>query len=132
MGQAERRAEDARQSRRERAREGRQRRATNAAKASIRGGDWVAIAALITAFAEEGGAVRLGYTRDGGALAVGCYLGDDYATEYVRPNEDIRAALTEIAEAWLAEAGIAYHQLVNEYGRQESPQTEPRLNGKRG
>jgi len=38
----------------------------------------------------EGGAIRLGLTRDGGALAVGIYgLGTEPSTEYVRPSDDI-------------------------------------------
>lgn len=38
---------------------------------------------------QEGGAIRLGLTRDGGALAVGIYgLGGDPTTEYLRPSDD--------------------------------------------
>lgn len=37
----------------------------------------------------SGGALRFGYTRDGGAFAIGIYLGNDHYTEYVRPDEDI-------------------------------------------
>lgn len=38
----------------------------------------------------EGGAIRLGLTRDGGALAVGIYgLGSEPTTEYIRPTDDI-------------------------------------------
>lgn len=59
------------------------------------------INALAVAFAIGGGALRIGLTRDKGALALGCYYGDDYATEYIRPTEDILHAVTEIAEAWL-------------------------------
>lgn len=44
-----------------------------------------------------GGALRLGYTRDGGAYAIGIYLGADSTTEYVRPNEDIEEYLTGLA-----------------------------------
>jgi hypothetical protein len=80
----------------------------------IRGMDWVAVIALTIALAEAGGACRTGLTRDGGALALGIYIGDDYATEYVRPKEDFLAAITEIAEAWLPENGVAFHQAYNE------------------
>lgn len=39
---------------------------------------------------QEGGAIRLGLTRDGGALAVGIYgLGSEPSTEYIRPTDDI-------------------------------------------
>lgn len=115
MAQVERAKENAKSSRRERSKEQRGRRAANASGVPLRDGDWIAIAALVVAFAESGGAIRLGFTRDGGALAVGCYLGDDYATEYVRPSEDFRTALLEIAEAWLPENGVAYHQTIQEF-----------------
>lgn len=115
MGQQERQRENARESRRERAKQQRGRRAANSSGVSLRDGDWIAIAALITTFAEAGGAVRIGFTRDGGAFAIGCYLGDDYATEYVRPSEDFRTALLEIGEAWLPENGMAYHQAIMEF-----------------
>lgn len=117
MGQAERQAENRKSSRRDKAKEGRQRRASSTGSMDLRTTDWIGIAALITAFAEAGGAVRVGLTRDMGALAVGCYLDDDYVTEYIRPNEDLRGALIEIAEAWLPETGIAYHQLLQEMER---------------
>lgn len=45
-------------------------------------------AALEIALA-EGGAIRLGLTRDGGALAVGIYgLGGEPTTEYLRPSDN--------------------------------------------
>jgi len=121
VAQAERAQENAKQSRRDKQREGRRGRAATTARADLRNGDWLGIAALITAFAEAGGAIRIGFTRDGGALAVGCYLGDDYATEYVRPQEDFRGALIEIAEAWLPDQGIAYHQALQEYEQAAKP-----------
>lgn len=55
---------------------------------------------LIMGAAIEGGAIRVGLTRDGGALAIGVYLGDDYGTEYVRPDEDLSMALREISMGW--------------------------------
>lgn len=48
-----------------------------------------AIVRAIAAISYNGGAVRFGYTRDGGAYAIGIYLGNDHFTEYVRPGEDI-------------------------------------------
>lgn len=117
MAQSERQQENRRDGKRERAKQSRGRRAANAAGISLRSGDWIAIAALVISFAECGGAIRIGYTRDGGALAIGCYLGDDYATEYIRPSEDFRASMLEIAEAWLPEAGVAYHQALQELER---------------
>lgn len=50
--------------------------------------------------AKKGGALRFGYTRDGGAYAVGVYAGGDYFTDYIRPSEDIDAYLREIAGAF--------------------------------
>jgi len=56
--------------------------------------DWAAVEAgdlvrLVELVASKGGAIRFGYTRDGGAYAVGVYYGDDYFTDYIRPSEDI-------------------------------------------
>lgn len=47
-----------------------------------------------------GGALRFGYTRDGGAYAVGIYGDGDPRTEYVRPSEDFNEFLREIIEAF--------------------------------
>jgi len=47
----------------------------------------------IAVVAYQGGALRFGYTRDGGAYAIGIYLGGEHYTEYVRPREDINAYL---------------------------------------
>lgn len=117
MGTLERAAEEKRANKRDRAKQQRGRRAANSGGFNLRGQDWRAIAAAIVAFAEAGGALRIGLTRDGGACAVGCYFGDDYATEYIRPNEDFVQALAEIAEAWLPDNGLAYHQACNEFER---------------
>jgi hypothetical protein len=48
----------------------------------------------------QGGAVRVGLSRDLGVLALGIYKGDDYKTEYVRPEEDLAQAVREISQAW--------------------------------
>lgn len=48
----------------------------------------------------SGGAARIGLSRDGGALAVGMYMGDDVSTEYIRPSEDLGEAVREISQAW--------------------------------
>jgi hypothetical protein len=121
MGQQERGQEERKASKRERAKQQRGRRASATGITDLRGINWEATAALIIAFAETGGAIRIGLTRDGGAIAIGCYLGDDYATEYVRPSEDYVEACAEIAEAWLPENGISYHQCLNEFER-KTPQ----------
>lgn len=58
------------------------------------GADWGSVDAkmlvhLIETASRKGGALRLGYTRDGGAYAIGVYAGPNYFTDYVRPEEDI-------------------------------------------
>lgn len=45
-----------------------------------------------------GGALRLGYTRDGGAYAIGIYLDGESETEYVRPDEDMNQWLRDLAD----------------------------------
>lgn len=51
---------------------------------------------LIDVATSRGGAVRFGYTRDGGAYALGLYYGGDHTTEYIRPGEDIGARLVDL------------------------------------
>lgn len=102
------RENDRKANKRERARESRSRRSQAAGQASYDAADWGAIIALVGALAENQGALRLGLTRDGGAFALGIYLGDDYATEYVKPAEDFETALDEIAAAWLPDGGATY------------------------
>jgi len=48
----------------------------------------------------SGCAIRVGLTRDGGALAIGIYANDEYGTEYVRPDEDLAVACREISQEW--------------------------------
>lgn len=112
MGQAERQAENRKANKREAAKEQRSRRSARVGVASWELVDWQALMALVMAFADEGGAIRIGRTRDGGAWAIGVYLDDDYATEYVRPNEDFADALNEIAEAWLPENGLRFQEIL--------------------
>lgn len=50
------------------------------------------------AVAKGGGAIRLGYTRDGGAYSVGFYGDGDPFTEYVSPNDDINEFLRGVIE----------------------------------
>jgi len=51
---------------------------------------------LVCAVAVEGGAVRLGYTRDGGAYSIGLYLGSDSKTYYCNDAEGINEYLEEL------------------------------------
>jgi len=54
----------------------------------------------ITAVAAAGGALRLGYTRDGGAYAIGVYGDGEPYTDYVRPNESIDEYFRELSESF--------------------------------
>jgi hypothetical protein len=47
-----------------------------------------------------GGALRLGYSRDGGAYAVGVYGDGDPYTLYHPPEDDIDALLAKIENAF--------------------------------
>lgn len=53
---------------------------------------------LVETVASRGGAVRFGYTRDGGAYAVGFYYGIDHETAYCRPGEDLDDFMKEWIE----------------------------------
>jgi len=105
-----------RDNRREKAKAARSRRASAAGSYDITALEWLPLVALVEALTAHGGALRIGLTRDGGALALGVYLGDDYATEYVRPAENLTVALEEIAIAWLPNNGeefvVAHQRLL--------------------
>lgn len=53
---------------------------------------------LIDTVTSRGGAVRFGYTRDGGAYALGFYYGSEATTEYCRPSEDLEDFLVRWIE----------------------------------
>jgi len=114
MGQVEKARDDRKDNRRAKAKETRSRRRSSGDPANFLSCDYASILAIMGAFAEAGGAVRYGYTRDGGAYAIGVYMGDDYVTEYIRPNEDFLGAIVEIAEAWLPDEGQAFHAMYNQ------------------
>ena len=73
-----------------------------AARASSRGvADWgnadpAILTATIARVAFTGGAIRFGYTADGGAYAVGIYGDGDPYTDYIRPDEDINEYFKEL------------------------------------
>lgn len=50
--------------------------------------------------AKAGGALRLGYTSDGGAYAVGIYGDGEPYTDYVRPEESIEDYLSALTFNW--------------------------------
>jgi len=51
---------------------------------------------LVCCVAVEGGAVRYGYTRDGGAYSIGIYLGKESQTYYCNEKEGIDGKLQEL------------------------------------
>jgi len=51
---------------------------------------------LVCTVARQGGAVRYGYTRDGGAYSIGIYLGDDSKTYYCNEAEGINEQLEDL------------------------------------
>jgi len=67
--------------------------------------DWAsvdaeAIRTAIAALGSIGGAIRYGYTRDGGAYAIGVYgLETQPYTEYLRPGDDVQAYLHQLADS---------------------------------
>jgi hypothetical protein len=67
--------------------------------------DWGSVNAeklvkLIETASKKGGAIRFGYTRDGGAYALGVYAGTNYFTDFIRPTEDLDQYLTELTESF--------------------------------
>lgn len=63
--------------------------------------DWASVQGAVVvravaAVGKVGGALRLGYTRDGGAYAIGIYVGDERETVYVSPGDSVEDVLSEI------------------------------------
>lgn len=54
----------------------------------------------IAIVAKTGGALRLGYSRDGGAYAVGVYGDGDPYTLYCPPDDNVDAIMAKIANAF--------------------------------
>ena len=54
----------------------------------------------IACISRAGGAVRFGYTRDGGAYAIGIMGDGEPYTEYVRPSESVDEYLAALIEQW--------------------------------
>jgi hypothetical protein len=74
----------------------------NAEQADWRNASDAAIAGVVRAVTRLGFAVRFGYTRDGGALAVGIIGDGKPYTEYVRPTEDVDVYLDGLAADFTA------------------------------
>jgi hypothetical protein len=62
---------------------------TVASVADWGGANAALVIGLVRTVTSRGGAVRFGYTRDGGAYALGLYYGGEATSEYCRPSEDI-------------------------------------------
>lgn len=55
---------------------------------------------LVAIASQKGAAIRFGYTRDGGAYSIGLYVGGDYFTDYLRPEEDLDEYIRELTESF--------------------------------
>lgn len=65
--------------------------------------DWAAVSGdairnAICAAGKCGGAIRFGYSSDGGAYGVGIYGDGQPYTEWVRPDEDVEEFLESVVE----------------------------------
>lgn len=56
------------------------------------------ISSAISAVSQHGFAIRFGYTRDGGAFAIGIVGDGEAYTDYVRPSENIDVYLEGLAQ----------------------------------
>lgn len=95
------RARDKQDDKRRAADEKRLRRSNKSADGSV--ADWASVdgailSQAIAAIARLGGALRLGYTRDGGAYAIGIYGDGEPFTEYVSPSENIDEYLKGVVD----------------------------------
>lgn len=113
------RQQDIKDSKRAAAAERREKKRREVGTLDVAGLPWLTLAALVAEMAETGGAVRIGLTRDKGALALGMYHGDDYVTEYVRPHEDIEAALHSIADVWLPDGLLGLERRMAAMGNRK-------------
>ena len=77
-------------------RSNRRRNRGNSDPAQWQSADPARIAAAIAAVTSHGYAIRFGYTRDGGAFAIGVIGDGEPFTEFIRPTEDIDVYLDGI------------------------------------
>lgn len=87
-------------SRKKGAKDGSKRRRKSDDVADWGGADGDLLRRTVAAIALTGGAVRFGYTTDGGAYSIGIYGDGEPYTEYVRPAEDIDEYLRDLTERW--------------------------------
>lgn len=76
----------------------RRERRENSNTADYSGIDAAVLHRLLCAITARGCAVQFGYTRDGGAYAVRIVGDGDPFTEFIKPTEDVLAAITALAE----------------------------------
>jgi len=74
-------------------------------RGAIQKADWLTVPgdilqALIAEVASHGGAIRFGYTRDGGAYAIGILGDGDPYTEYLRPSDDVLGYFEQMLADW--------------------------------
>lgn len=60
--------------------------------------------ATIVAVTAAGGAIRFGYSRDGGVYAIGIYLGGEQEKYYIKQSEGLDVFLEEIYNDFSGEA----------------------------
>lgn len=80
--------------------------------------DWASVdaAAIVRAIAAAAlvqGALRFGYSRDGGAYAIGIYGDGEPYTEWIKPSEDVEEILAQIVELFEA---IRDDQVIKQNG----------------
>ena len=78
-----------------------------ATRGNVSPADWGTVDAglvlkAIETVAKLGGAIRFGYTRDGGSYAIGILGDGDPYTEYIRPTDDISAYFEGLIANWTA------------------------------
>jgi hypothetical protein len=74
-------------------------------RGNINPADWDGVDAellrkVIATVAKRGGAIRFGYTRDGGSYAIGILGDGDPYTEYLRPTDDVSAYFEGLIADW--------------------------------
>ena len=94
-------AQNKKDDKRRAAEENRKRRSnksTNGSPADWETVDGALVVKAVAAIARGGGALRLGYTRDGGAYAVGIYGDGSPFTEYISPTDSMDEWLKGVIE----------------------------------
>lgn len=74
-------------------------------RGAIQKADWTSVPsdllqAAIYEVANHGGAIRFGYTRDGGAYAIGILGDGEPYTEYLRPSDDVTGYFEALIAEW--------------------------------